>query len=151
MKINANENPLGPCAEALEAIYSVAKKGGRYQYEETADFAKTMADRDSVAFAAHVSPEALFFSRDAVLRGRPAVVAGWRRFFEGPAAPFSWEPEQVEVLDSGGLAISTGPVRDPSGEPIGSFQSIWRRDADGRWRVIFDKGCPPCPTPTKKP
>src|ERR1044072_3516461 len=35
VKINANENPLGPCAEALEAIHSVAAKGGRYLYEET--------------------------------------------------------------------------------------------------------------------
>lgn len=48
VKINANENPMGPCPEALEAIYSVAKRGGRYQYEETADFAKTMADQEGV-------------------------------------------------------------------------------------------------------
>lgn len=25
-------------------------------------------------------------------------------------APFSWEPAQVEVLDSGTLALSSGPV-----------------------------------------
>ena len=48
VKINANENPMGPCPEALEAIYSVAQKGGRYQYEETADFAKTLADQEGV-------------------------------------------------------------------------------------------------------
>lgn len=29
VKINANENPLGPCAEAAEAIYGVVNKGGR--------------------------------------------------------------------------------------------------------------------------
>jgi histidinol-phosphate aminotransferase len=28
--INANENPLGPCPEALEAITTIAKTGGRY-------------------------------------------------------------------------------------------------------------------------
>jgi histidinol-phosphate aminotransferase len=48
VKINANENPMGPCAEALEAIYSVAKKGGRYQYEETFDFSKTLADQEGL-------------------------------------------------------------------------------------------------------
>lgn len=48
VKINANENPLGPCPEAAEAIYSVVKKGGRYMYEETFDFAKTMADQEGV-------------------------------------------------------------------------------------------------------
>ena len=48
VKINANENPMGPCPEALEAIYSVAKKGGRYQYEETFDFAKTLAEQEGL-------------------------------------------------------------------------------------------------------
>lgn len=48
VKINANENPMGPCPEALEAIYSAAKMGGRYQYEETFDFSKTLADQEGV-------------------------------------------------------------------------------------------------------
>jgi len=30
VKINSNENPMGPCKEALEAIYAIAPQGGRY-------------------------------------------------------------------------------------------------------------------------
>jgi ketosteroid isomerase-like protein len=104
-------------------------------------FARSMAQRDLNAFAAHVADEALFFGRTP-LRGKTAVVEGWKRYFEGPAAPFSWEPETAEVLDSGTLGITSGPVFDPQGKRIGTFNSIWRREADGRWRVIFDKGCP---------
>ncbi len=48
VKINANENPLGPCPEAAEAIYGVVKKGGRYMYEETFGFAKILADQEGV-------------------------------------------------------------------------------------------------------
>lgn len=48
VKINANENPLGPCPEAAEAIYGVVKKGGRYLYEETFSFAKTLADQEGL-------------------------------------------------------------------------------------------------------
>src|SRR5260370_4941415 len=44
VKINANENPLGPCPEAAEAIHNIVKKGGRYLYEETFEFSKVMAD-----------------------------------------------------------------------------------------------------------
>ena len=44
VKINANENPLGPCPEAAEAIHNIVQKGGRYLYEETFGFQKTMAD-----------------------------------------------------------------------------------------------------------
>jgi uncharacterized protein (TIGR02246 family) len=110
---------------------------------ETA-FAQTMAARDPDAFASYVADEALFFGNSGVLRGKSAVVAGWKTFFEGARAPFSWEPESVEVLDSGTLALTSGPVRDPDGKQVGIFNSIWRREADGRWKVVFDKGCPPC-------
>lgn len=48
VRINANENPLGPCPEAAEAMYAVIKGGGRYMYEKTFEFAKTQADIDGV-------------------------------------------------------------------------------------------------------
>jgi histidinol-phosphate aminotransferase len=48
VKIDANENPLGPCNEAAEAIYSVVKKGGRYLYDKTDGMAKTLASIEGV-------------------------------------------------------------------------------------------------------
>jgi histidinol-phosphate aminotransferase len=48
VKINANENPMGPCPEAAEAMYSVVKKGGRYMYEETFGLAKVLAEQEGV-------------------------------------------------------------------------------------------------------
>jgi len=103
-------------------------------------FAKSMADRDHRAFVSFLSEETVFFSGTGVLRGPGQVGDGWKRFFEGPKAPFSWEPDQVEVLDSGSLAFSSGPVYDPDHKRIGTFHSVWRRE-DGRWRIVFDKGC----------
>ena len=107
-------------------------------------FARTLAARDSQAFTTYVAVDAVFFGRRGTLQGRAAVEAGWQPLFEGPAAPFSWSPQVVEVLESGTLALSSGPVRDPTGRQIGTFNSIWRRDADGQWRVVFDKCCPVC-------
>ena len=104
-------------------------------------FAKTMADRDLDAFTSFLADEAIFFGGATPLRGKAPVAAGWKRFYDAPEAPFSWDPETVEVLDSGTLALSSGPVKDPQGQVIGTFNSIWRREADGRWRVVFDKGC----------
>ncbi len=103
-------------------------------------FAATMAERDIEAFADFISPEAIFFSGDTPIRGREAIVEAWTRFFEGPAAPFSWRPDLVQVLDSGALALSSGPVYTPDGEMAGRFNTIWRKDPDGVWRVVFDKG-----------
>jgi ketosteroid isomerase-like protein len=102
-------------------------------------FAATMADRDLDAFGEFVSVEAIFFGQEP-LRGRDNVVKAWAAYFEGPDAPFSWEPDMVQVIESGTLALSSGPVRSPSGEVVGRFNSIWRKEADGQWRVLFDKG-----------
>ena len=107
-------------------------------------FAKTMADRDHEAFKSFLSEEAVFFGGGGVLRGKEAVAEGWKVFYPGPDAPFSWEPEEVEVLESGTLALSSGPVFNPQGVRVGTFNSVWRLEADGKWRVVFDKGCPPC-------
>ena len=116
----------------------------RQVFAAESSFAATMANRDSTAFATFLASDAVFFGEKSVLRGKVAVVEGWRRFFAGPAAPFSWRPEQVEVLSSGTLAHSSGPVLAPDGTQVATFNSVWRREADGAWRVVFDKGCS-CP------
>lgn len=132
---------------AAEASPQNTATGARAKVMETERaFAATMARRDFAVFSTFVSEEAVFFNDregDPPLRGRKAVTEGWRRFFEGPAAPFSWEPSTVEVLDSGTLALSTGPVKNPAGEVVGRFSSIWRLES-GQWKVIFDKGSPVC-------
>ena len=110
-------------------------------------FARTMATRDFKAFVSFVSAEAVFFTGDKPLRGRQAVADRWKTYYEKPEAPFSWEPESVEVLDSGALALSTGPVRDPAGKVVGTFTSIWRLEEPGKWRIVFDKGNPVCDKP----
>jgi ketosteroid isomerase-like protein len=111
-------------------------------------FARTMADRDHAAFTSFLSEEAVFFSGETAQRGKATVAAAWKPFFDGASAPFSWEPDQVQVLESGSLALSTGPVHDPAGRLVGRFNSIWRQEAPGRWRIVFDKGSPVCPSPT---
>jgi ketosteroid isomerase-like protein len=107
-------------------------------------FARSMADRDLKAFTSFIDDEAIFFGGKGALRGRTAVVEAWSDFFKGETPPFSWQPRIVEVLDSGTLALSSGPVLDPMGKEIAVFNSIWRRTADGSWKVIFDKGSPVC-------
>jgi ketosteroid isomerase-like protein len=111
-------------------------------------FAKTMADRDHAAFASFLADDTVFFGGQGVQRGKASVAQAWKRFYEGKDAPFSWTPEVVEVLDGGDLGFSSGPVLDPGGRRVGTFSSVWRREKDGKWRIIFDKGCPPCDCPS---
>ncbi|MDP9046268.1 MAG: nuclear transport factor 2 family protein [Pseudomonadota bacterium] len=110
-------------------------------------FARSMADRSLQRFSEFIADDAVFFSGTTAQRGKAEIVAEWATYFSGPDAPFSWEPDQVEVLASGTLAMSTGPVRDRSGHVFARFNSVWRLDGLNRWRIVFDKGAPPSPGP----
>jgi uncharacterized protein (TIGR02246 family) len=121
----------------------LAERAQQVRAAETA-FARSMADRNLDAFAALVAEDAVFFGGDKAMHGKEAIVANWKAFFDGKDAPFSWESAQVEVLESGALAHSSGPVYNPEGKRVATFNSIWRREADGSWKVVFDKGCNVC-------
>jgi ketosteroid isomerase-like protein len=104
-------------------------------------FAATMKARDHAAFTGFLSEDAVFFSAHCeVLRGKAAVAEAWKAWYIGPEAPFSWAPDQVEVVGSGTLAYSGGTVYDKQGRPVGRFNSIWRLEAPGVWKIVFDRG-----------
>ena len=137
--------PGGPAVTPAASAAAPARSGPALREQVLAverAFADSMARRDFAAFARFVDAEAVFFGNTQVLRGRQAVLDGWQRHFTDRQAPFSWEPDTAEVLDSGTLALTAGPVRDATGKLIARFNSIWRRDASGQWQVIFDKGSP---------
>jgi histidinol-phosphate aminotransferase len=49
VRINSNENPLGPCPEALDAISAVAKFGGRYSpHNEQGEMTKAIEETENL-------------------------------------------------------------------------------------------------------
>ena len=48
VRININENPLGPCPEAADVIHSYVKEGGRYHFEQPVIMAQTAAQTEGV-------------------------------------------------------------------------------------------------------
>jgi ketosteroid isomerase-like protein len=109
-------------------------------------FAKTLADRDVKAFTSMIAPDVIWLA-DIPLRGPAEVLTRWQKFFDAAKPPFSWAPEIVEVQEGGKLALSTGPVFNPEGKRVATYTSIWRREESGKWRIIFDRGCPNCDCP----
>ena len=49
VRINANENPMGPCPEAAEAIRQIVQQGGRYLYEHTFTFVRLLAEIEGLS------------------------------------------------------------------------------------------------------
>ena len=64
VRLDANENPMGPCPEAAEAMHHVVQKCGRYMFKESARMAMTLADQEglkpSYAMAFPGSSDALY-------------------------------------------------------------------------------------------
>lgn len=107
-------------------------------------FAKSMKDRDLAAFSAMLADETVFFSGPVPLHGKAAVTKFWEKYYSKPTAPFSWDVDEAEVLASGTLAITGGPVYDADGKLFARFSSIWRLEAPGKWRIVFDRGWDLC-------
>ena len=117
-------------------------------------FSKSVEAQDRETFASFIDPDARFVG-GKVDRGRDVITEAWAVFFTDDLPSIKWRPQIVEVLESGNLALSRGPYRiideNESGEAReawGTFNSVWRLDADGEWLVVFDAGSFPDETPT---
>jgi len=111
-------------------------------------FSKSVEQRDLSAFRAFIDADARFVG-SRVLRGVDSVAEGWAVFFTADGPSIKWRPQFVEVLADGKLALSRGPYRvvskNPDGNTVeswGTFNSTWRLNDDGQWRVVFDAGGP---------
>ena len=120
------------------------------------DFDRAAADGDVDRFADLVAEDAVFFGATK-LEGREAVVAAWQPFLaKNPALSLRWSPTDIEVSSSGDLGVSRGDYRltqiaeDGSvSAGVGTFVTVWKRSADGKWRAILDIGTPAQPVETE--
>jgi histidinol-phosphate aminotransferase len=145
--INANENPLGPCPEAADAIHSVVQKGGRYMYDLTDGMINTLAEQEGVkpnyveAYAGSSAPlhQAVlaFCNKDrAFVAADPGYEAGGRaakfigaKVVQVPLRKGTWDHDVKAMLaaaPNGGLFYICNP-----NNPTGTLTS----KADIEWLV----------------
>ena len=117
-------------------------------------FSKSVETGDAEKFAAYLDADARFVG-NSVSSGSAAVIEAWSAFFAVDAPTIMWRPRFVEVLKDGKLALSRGPFRivskDEDGndsEYWGTFNSVWRPDENGEWKVVFDAGSSEPETPS---
>ena len=102
---------------------------------------------------------AFFAPNGSMLPGNDPPVTGPEaiREFMGPtlAQPgvsLRWQPTRAEVLIPGVLGMTTGRWErrsvDAEGKPMsrmGTYVTIWKKQPDGAWKVVFDTGAPDPP------
>lgn len=158
---------LLPCGAAAQAPAPVEAPVPKLTADECAvwmrelGFAQSVIDHDAAAFAAHLEQDAAFgASRAEPTRGRDNITRRWAGIIEGKDLRLEWYPTRVTIAGAGDVAWSSGPAlyedlrfddrerttgKAEGRHAIGAFQSVWQRDADGTWRVLFDDGIEPKP------
>jgi len=74
------------------------------------------------------------------------VAAAWEPFFAAGGPRLSWTPTHGELLGSGDLGYTVGTwerrqaASDAAGATKGNYLTVWRKENDGSWKVIYDTG-----------
>jgi uncharacterized protein (TIGR02246 family) len=116
----------------------------------TADaaFARTVADHDRERFLSFIAETATFSGGTPnELHGRDAIIKEWAAFLTPGGPTLTWTPTRGEVLGAGDLGVTTGRSvfrsKGPDGKVVerrGQYVTVWKKQADGRWQVIYDTG-----------
>lgn len=145
---------LLPVAAAASAAAPALTAEECTVWQREQSFARSVADHDATAFASHLGESAAFgASTPEPTRGRDAITRRWAGLIEGKRVLLRWYPTRVTIAPGiDDVAWSSGPslieVLDPKARDrylIGAFHSVWHRDGDGVWRVLFDDGVEPRP------
>ncbi len=113
-----------------------------------AAFAQSVADRDRTRFLSFLSDVPIFNGgTPGEVHGRDAVLRAWNQFFEPGGPTLRWTPSAGQVIGAGDLGFTTGQSvlrdTDASGRAVerrGEYLTVWRRQPDGSWKVVYDTG-----------
>lgn len=133
------------------AVSSAAKTSAEEAIKQAdRDFAKAFASRAVEQLAGFIADDARFSSGAGTwLEGKAAVLERWGGMMKNPNLTLTWEPRLATISPDGKLGYTSGrsewilKKEDGSSETShGMYVTIWRKERDGRWRVILDIGQP---------
>jgi len=130
----------------ISALFPFAASAAEYPAAAQVAAAESAFAAHSVATDMREAFLTAFAEDSTLLRSGP--VPGRETIQKNPAPPIelNWRPAFVYAAASGEIGYSTGPWRitsktDPAAPPkFGQFVSIWKRQADGVWKVFIDLG-----------
>ena len=140
---------LGACATSngprtpYGRFMQAAANPGKVVATELAFARAAQEDGQWTAFAEYAADGALLFGRNGAIEAKP-----WLSTQQDPAQAVEWEPHRVWSSCDGSMAVTQGAFRAPDGE-VGTFNTVWQRQADGEYRYVFDFGVPQDAAPAK--
>ena len=135
-----NDTPAGSARDA-----AAARLEAEIRAADTA-WAEAAASKNVERMLEFYDQEGVFIAQDGrVISGREGLRAAWTAFFAVPGIRLSWQTLMVTGSRAHDLACSYGPwevdqgLLDQQTRRTGTFVFVWRRQADGAWKVLIDK------------
>jgi uncharacterized protein (TIGR02246 family) len=131
-----------PAAPAVD----VAAEQAKIRDIESA-WVQEAAAKDFEKAAGHYTDDAvLIISGGPPARGKEAVHAAWKALLEDPNVKLAFSADRVELSASGDMATTKGsytmtvtnPKTKKPVEDKGSYLTVYKKQADGNWKVIED-------------
>jgi ketosteroid isomerase-like protein len=122
------------------------------------DWAKAAESKQLDAWVAYYSPDAVVLPPNAKMAtDRDAIRKSIGDFLAIPGMSIKWAPTKAEVARSGDIGYTWGTyeltMNGPKGKPLtdhGKYVEIWKKQADGSWKVVvdtFNSDLPAAPPP----
>jgi ketosteroid isomerase-like protein len=87
-----------------------------------------------------------------VVHGKEGLTARWAKLLNDPAMSITWKPLQAVISEAGDMGFTVGSyqVTKANGQSrtvagTGKYVTIWRKQPDGAWKVVFDSGVQDAP------
>ena len=127
-----------------------------------ADKAWAQTTTDAEKLMTYFAPDAALSPQGMpVAQGTDAIRQAITGMMAMPGFALTWEAAKADVGASGDLGYTAGAytltVNDATGTPMtekGKYVTVWKKQADGTWKVeqdIFNADAPPPPPPPPAP
>ena len=99
----------------------------------------------SKAFLAYADENAVLMRNNSLISGKKALINYFKNSSNNEKVTLTWKPDFVEVAASGDLGYTYGKYsysfvnsEEKSIETKGVFHTVWKRQANGKWKFVWD-------------
>lgn len=117
-------------------------------------FAQATAERGVDGWISYFAEAGTMFRDGEIVRGPDAIHTLMEPAFATEGSGLVWEPSEADIAASGDLGYTMGRFEStfvgPDGQQgtrTGTYVTIWKKQADGTWKVAVDIGSNNVPQP----
>ncbi len=108
-------------------------------------FERATTEQGVDGWVSHFADDGVVYPKQGVVEGVEAIREMMTPVFADDGPGLTWRPTRADVAASGDLGYTIGRWESGSedGESAvtrGNYVTIWRKEPDGRWKVVVDIG-----------